>query len=259
MKLFSRIYGEGGRPLIILHGLFGMSDNWQTHAKHLAEIGFETHVLDQRNHGQSPDSTEFSYCLMAADLEEYIKDHKLHSPCIIGHSMGGKVAMLYATQHLSSIKKLIVVDIAPKAYPVHHRQILDGLLSLDFDKIKSRTQADEALAKHIDNEAVRMFLLKSLYWKEKGRLALRFNLDAINNNIEMVGEPLLDKAEFKGETLFIRGEQSNYIKEEDEVLIHHHFPLARIHSIARAGHWVHAEAPDEFSDVVSRFLLGMYV
>jgi len=259
MKLFSRIYGESNRKLVILHGLFGMSDNWQTHAKHFAEIGFETHVLDQRNHGQTADSDAFSYQHMADDLVAYLGEHNITAAYIIGHSMGGKVAMLFAAQHPQMVKKLIVVDIAPKAYPVHHREILDGLLSLNFDEIQSRGEADAQLAKHIPNTAVRQFLLKSLYWKEKGKLALRFNLQAINKNIEMVGEPLFDNGEFADETLFIRGGQSNYITDDDEQLIHHHFPLARIHTIDDAGHWVHAEAADEFSDVASRFLLGMYV
>jgi pimeloyl-ACP methyl ester carboxylesterase len=258
MKLFSRIEGEG-RPLIILHGLFGMSDNWMTHAKNYAELGFEVHVLDQRNHGQSPHSDNFSYQLMANDLLEYMNDNGMESANIIGHSMGGKVAMLFACQHPERVERLIVVDIAPKGYPLHHQSILEGLHSLDFSVLTSRGAADKELAKTIDNFSVRQFLLKSLYWKEKGQLALRFNLAAIEANIEMVGEALFDDAEFMGETLFINGGQSNYITPEDEELIHHHFPLAHLFTISEAGHWVHAEAAEEFSEVSSRFLLGMWV
>jgi pimeloyl-ACP methyl ester carboxylesterase len=250
--------GEG-KPLVILHGLFGMSDNWLTHAKHFAEIGFEVHAIDQRNHGQSPDSDEFSYQLMSDDLFEYLTENKIAKTSIIGHSMGGKVAMLFACQHADMVDKLIVVDIAPKSYPLHHQQILAGLNALDFKTITSRREADLELAKHIANAAIRQFLLKSLYWKSREELALRFNLKAIENNIDMVGKKLPESYVFDGETLFVRGEASNYITDDDEELIHHHFPFARIHSIPGAGHWVHAEAAEEFSETTSRFLLGMYV
>ncbi len=258
MKLFSRIEGSG-RPLIILHGLFGMSDNWLTHAKHYAELGFEVHVLDQRNHGQSPHSDEFSYQLMADDLLEYMADHNLDKACIIGHSMGGKVAMLFASQHPEKVERLIIVDIAPKSYPIHHQQYIDAMRTLDFDVISSRSEADKELGKHIENFAIRQFMLKSLYWVEKGRLAFRFNLDAIENHLDMVGEALLDDAEYLGETLFINGGQSNYIVPGDEELIHQHFPIAHIYTIKNAGHWVHAEAAEEFSEVTTKFLLGMFV
>lgn len=258
MKLFSRIEGEG-RPLIILHGLFGMSDNWLTHAKNYADLGFEVHVLDQRNHGQSPHSDDFSYQLMADDLAEYMRDQKISKASILGHSMGGKVAMLFACQHPDKVERLIVVDIAPKAYPIHHQIYIDALKGLDFATIKSRGEADTALKKSISNFAIRQFLLKSLYWKEKGKLALRFNLPVIEANLNMVGEALIDDAEFLGETLFINGGQSNYITPADEELIHHHFPLAHIYTVREAGHWVHAEAAEEFADVTTQFLLGMWV
>jgi pimeloyl-ACP methyl ester carboxylesterase len=258
MKLFSRIEGEG-RPLIILHGLFGMSDNWLTHAKKYAELGFEVHVLDQRNHGQSPQSDDFSYQLMADDLLEYMDDHNIEEARILGHSMGGKVAMLFACQHPKKVERLIVVDIAPKAYPIHHQQYIDALKGIDFSSLQSRGAADEALKKEISNFAIRQFLLKSLYWKEKGQLALRFNLEAIEANLDMVGEALLDDAEYLGETLFINGGQSNYITPNDEELIHHHFPLAHNYTIKQAGHWVHAEAAEEFSEVTTQFLMGMYI
>ena len=258
MKLFSRIEGEG-RPLIILHGLFGMSDNWLTHAKNYAELGFEVHVLDQRNHGQSPHSDDFSYQLMANDLEEYMIENSIDKACILGHSMGGKVAMLYACQHPEKVERLIVVDIAPKAYPIHHQVYIDAMRALNFEEIGSRGEADKKFDQHIQNFAIRQFLLKSLYWKEKGKLAFRFNLDAIEANLAMVGEALLEDAEYLGETLFINGGQSNYITPADEELIHHHFPLAHIYTIPEAGHWVHAEAAEEFADVTTKFLLGMWV
>lgn len=258
MNLFSRIEGEG-RPLIILHGLFGMGDNWLTHAKKYAALGFEVHVLDQRNHGQSPHSPDFSYQHMADDLAEYMQNHALKKASILGHSMGGKVAMLFACQHPEKVERLIVVDIAPKAYPIHHQVYIDALKNLDFNKIKSRGEADTALKSQISNFAVRQFLLKSMYWQDNKKLALRFNLPVIEANLAMVGEALFDDAEFLGETLFINGGQSNYITPADEPLLLKHFPLAHSHTIAEAGHWVHAEAADEFADVTAKFLLGMWV
>lgn len=258
MKLFSRIVGEG-RPLIILHGLFGMSDNWLTHAKNYAELGFQVHLLDQRNHGQSPHSPDFNYQLMADDLAEYLHDHAITQANIIGHSMGGKVAMLFACQNPKSVSRLIIVDISPKAYPVHHQKYIDALNGLDFNKIKSRGEADRTLSEYISNFSIRQFMLKSLYWKEKGTLALRFNLPVIEANISEVGTPLPENAEFYGETLFINGGMSNYINPDDTPLIMKHFPLAHIYTIADAGHWVHAEAADEFADTSSKFLLGYWV
>jgi pimeloyl-ACP methyl ester carboxylesterase len=230
-----------------------------THAKIYAELGFEVHVLDQRNHGQSPHTADFSYALMADDLLAYMDEHSLASASIIGHSMGGKVAMLFACKHPKRVQRLIVVDIAPKGYPVHHQQIIAGLKSLDFEVLKSRSEAEKELAKTITDPSVRQFLLKSLYWADKGKLGLRFNLAAIEANIEMVGEELPNSAVFKGDTLFISGGQSKYILPEDEELIHHHFPLSHLYTIPEAGHWVHAEAFEAFSETSSKFLLGMFI
>ncbi|MDX5405308.1 MAG: alpha/beta fold hydrolase [Bacteroidota bacterium] len=253
MELFSRIIGEG-QPLVILHGLFGMSDNWQTFGKAMADEGYEVHLIDQRNHGQSPNSEEHTYQSMADDLLEYCHAHQLVDIYLLGHSMGGKVAMLFSCLHPQMVEKLVVVDIAPKGYPVHHQEIIDALRTLDFDSLKSRSEADEVLKRSIDNFGVRQFLLKSLYWKEKGKLGLRFNLDVIERNIEMVGESLFDDAQYGGPTLFIRGELSGYIKDGDMDRIHQHFPEAILVTIKGAGHWVHAEKPQEFLQAARDFL-----
>ncbi|MCT4623001.1 MAG: alpha/beta fold hydrolase [Schleiferiaceae bacterium] len=253
MKLFHKIIGEG-EPIIIMHGLFGMLDNWQTFAKALNNLGYQVHLLDMRNHGRSPHSLEFSYQVMADDLEEYMDDQNIESAHILGHSMGGKVAMVFATENEERTKSLIVVDIAPKAYPVHHQDIIAGLKSLDFSTIKSRGEATEQLGKYIDNAAVKQFLLKSLYWESKEKLALRFNLSVIDQNINMVGEALFDNAVYEGPTLFVDGGASNYIKESDGPLIKSHFPKAEIDTIPGSGHWVHAEQPKLFYESVVRFL-----
>ena len=174
-----------GEPLIILHGLFGSLDNWMTLAKQWSK-SFEVYLVDQRNHGQSPHSIEFSFELMAADLMELIQAEKINNPIILGHSMGGKTAMEFAIRHPELVKQLIVVDIAPVKYEVHHYTIIDALKNVPLNEIGSRKEAEVFLAEKISEFGIRQFLLKNLYWIEKDKLAWRFNLDVINNNINAV-------------------------------------------------------------------------
>jgi len=254
VKLFSRIMGEG-QPLLIVHGLFGMSDNWQSLGKQFADF-FEVHLIDQRNHGRSPHSRVFNYKVLAEDLVKYIKNHKLKNVILMGHSLGGKTAMELTVQRPDLVEKLIVVDISPKAYPVHHNKIIESLFSLDFSELKSRSEADRKLAEYIVDANVRQFLLKSLYWVEKGRLAFRFNLESIAEQLEEVGKALADNLKYKGSCLFIDGASSTYILDEDEGLILKHFPEAKIVTISDAGHWIHAEQPKQFFDEVMRFCIA---
>ncbi|UKN01109.1 alpha/beta fold hydrolase [Paracrocinitomix mangrovi] len=252
MKLHYRTIGEG-KPLFILHGLFGSSDNWQTLGKKFGEY-FKVYFVDQRNHGHSPHSDEFDYDLMVEDFHELVEDLGENNINILGHSMGGKTAIGFAAKYPELIDKMIVADISHKGYPMHHDIIIEGLESLDLDTIKSRTEADQELAKKIDNWGVRQFLLKNLYWKEKGQLAWRINLpvlvEQMPNIISEIPFETIDT-----DTLFIRGAKSNYILESDYDEIHHKFPFSKIHTLDDAGHWVHAESPDEFYDAVMRFLL----
>ena len=251
MKLHFKTFGEGD-PLIILHGLFGSGDNWQTLAKQYAET-HKVYLVDQRNHGHSPHSDEFSYELMAADLAELIEDEGLENISILGHSMGGKTAMVHACTYDQDVVKLIIVDMAPKAYPIHHRMILDGLMSADLANKRSRGEVNEHLASFESNAAVRQFLMKNLYWKEKGELAWRFNVPVINREIQaMVDQPVHGSSNIAA--LFIRGGQSNYILLEDEQLIKNYFPFASLFSIESAGHWVHAEAPETFYEITRTYL-----
>ncbi len=250
MKLYSQISGKG-EALIIMHGVFGMSDNWQTLGRKWAEQ-YEVHLLDMRNHGRSPHSDEFSYELMSDDLVEYMDDHNINKARIIGHSMGGKVAMLFSVLNPERTEKLVVADIAPKPYKPHHQQILQALQGLDLDTIKTRSESDEQFG--IKDEGTKQFLLKSLYWKEKNQLAWRFNLAVIAREIEKVGEPLPGQAIFYGPTLFVRGGNSGYIKDEDIDEIQMHFPEAKLQTIDGAGHWLHAEKPREFFALVDEFL-----
>lgn len=244
-----------GEPLIILHGLFGSLDNWMTLAKIFAEH-FEVFVVDQRNHGQSPHSAEFNYEVLADDLYEFIIQHHIVDPIILGHSMGGKTAMQFAMNYPTRLSKLVVADIAPKPYPVHHREIIDSLYQLDFETIKTRGEADEILSQFISDNSTRQFLLKNLYWKEKSKLAWRFNLSVIDKNIEVIGQGLKNIQVFEKPTLFIRGALSNYVLESDFEEIHRVFTNVKIESIENSGHWVHAENPKSFLDIVSSFLLS---
>jgi pimeloyl-ACP methyl ester carboxylesterase len=252
MKLHVREMGEGF-PLVILHGLFGFSDNWQTHAKKLSSY-YRIILVDLRNHGHSPWSDEFSYQLMADDLKELIDDLGIKKMHLLGHSMGGKVAMLFAQQHTKSIDKLIVVDIGIKAYPMHHQHILAGMHAIDLSVITARSQAEAILKEHIESDGVRQFLLKNLYWKDKGQLAWRMNIDVLEREMPEILTAIPEKETFVP-ALFIRGGLSNYILDEDFSAIEEVFPEAEFVTIDHAGHWVHAEAPEEFMDAVLSFCL----
>lgn len=253
MKLHYRILGEG-QPLIILHGLFGYSDNWQTHAKKLAEY-FQVILVDQRNHGHSDWNDEVSYEAMAKDIHELAVDLKLNRIILLGHSMGGKTAIRYAQLYPSSIEKLIVVDIGVKEYPPHHSEIIQGLLAVNLNEFPhSRSRAEEQMTPFIPSVGVRQFLLKNLYWKEKGVLAWRMNIPVLHREMtQIIGKLPLDSVKIP--TLFIRGGKSNYILDDDIPTLEEQFLDSTVETIAQAGHWVHAEAPDEFVNSVLGFLL----
>ena len=253
MKLHSQIIGNG-KPFVILHGFLGMGDNWKTLGTKFSELGYEVHLLDQRNHGRSFHSDEFSYEVLANDLKKYCEEHSLREIVLLGHSMGGKVAMQFSVDYPRMVSKLIVADISPKAYPPHHEDILNALSALDFSKIHSRKDAEGQLSKYIDAKGVRLFLLKNLYRKNKNEFGLRLNLNILSEKLNEVGVALPENTVFEKDTLFLAGEKSGYIQPTDEPLIVKHFPRAIIRTLAGAGHWLHAENPDEFYDNVKDFL-----
>lgn len=300
MKLFYRKSGQG-QPLIILHGLFGQNDNWGTLGRQFAEQGFEVYLVDLRNHGLSPHSDVWNYQVMSDDILELINDNNLKQVILMGHSMGGKVAMQFAIQHPELLDKLIVVDIAPKYYPPHNLDVLNALNAVDFSIVKSRKEVESILSETLTDFGTKQFLLKNIYWKENTELDWRFNLKVITKLIENVGEAIplgkrtesgerrteensqlptplpVEKRTENGErrtgnnsqlptpdpalsttsstpTLFIRGEKSNYILDEDLNLIHDIFPQSKLETIADAPHWVHAEKPKEFFECVIRFI-----
>lgn len=251
MKLFHRASGAGP-PLIVLHGLFGSSDNWFTHAKTFAQH-YQVWLVDQRNHGQSFHDPKFDYRYLTEDLEEFIYDHQIERPFLLGHSMGGKTAMNFALKNPAQLRALIVVDIMPKSYPVHHDHILDGLQGVDLTALRSRTEADQKLAQHIPEADVRQFLLKNLARDSNGKFFWKINLQVIDANIESIGAGMLYEGKYLGPTLFVNGARSNYYRPGDETLANQLFPNADWVSLD-TGHWVQAERPQEFGDVVLNFL-----
>ncbi len=254
MKLHAQHFSGTKMPLVILHGFLGMSDNWKTHAKKFCEQGFDVYVVDQRNHGRSPHSLDFSYNDLSEDLLEFCDTHNLESIYLLGHSMGGKVAMEFACKYPERVRKLIVADIGPKFYPEHHQQILKALNELEKAPIPSRTYADEFLKKYISEVGVRQFLLKNLFRDANKELKLRVGLKTLTDKYSEIGKALCEKASFENETLFLKGDASNYILETDLPLLAHHFPNYTLKEISKAGHWLHAENPIQFYNDCIEFL-----
>jgi esterase len=246
MKLFFRRYGEG-RPLIILHGLFGQCDNWNTLAKRYSDNGFEVYTVDQRNHGLSPHNSEWNYTCMADDLMQLISDEHIVKPIIMGHSMGGKTCMFFESKYSGIASALIISDIAPRKYFSNNIEVLEALNSIDLNQIQSRKEAEVVLEKFGLNFGTRQFLLKNLYRTETSETTFgwRFNLNVISSNFNNVSEAVPN---MRSETpvLFLKGESSDYISSEDEIEISDKFLNSRIEVIKGSGHWIHAEQPEEY-------------
>jgi esterase len=251
MQLFFRESGHG-KPLIILHGLMGSSDNWLPQAKMLSDE-YRVFTVDQRNHGQSPHSDTLNYKVLTEDLKEFIQQQRLEKPVVLGHSMGGKTAMNFAIAHPNMISALIVADIAPKYYKVHHDVIVKGLKAIPIDTLTTRSEADRVLADYVAEEDVRQFLLKNLSRKPEGGFSWKINLPVIEKSLEDIGQDLQFEGIFEGQALFIRGANSNYVKDADRDRIKQLFPKSTLITMD-TGHWVQAEKPKEFVEVVRNFL-----
>lgn len=252
MKLFYRKLGSG-KPLIILHGLFGMSDNWLTIARRIARK-HTVYMPDQRNHGQSPHSDTFNYDVLAGDLAAFIDEKGFDQVRLIGHSMGGKVSMKYAMNYPDRVEKLVVVDIAPRSYDSgRFDMFFKGMTRIEPGRVKSRTAVDEHLAGTIKNSAIRQFLLKNLKREEDNSFSWKVNLSAIQRNIGLILQNIDDDGVFKGDTLFVSGGKSDYIIASDHPAIKRMFPLAEIVTIPSASHWIHSDAPEEFCGHLRRF------
>jgi esterase len=252
MTLNFQTYGKG-TPLIILHGLFGMLDNWHSVAKMLAEH-FQVFVVDQRNHGRSPHSPVFDYDAMADDVQEFAAQRSISSCFLLGHSMGGKVAMTAALKYQDLFSKLVVIDIAPRSYPSFHDALLDALTSLKLSEFSSRQKIDEALTAKIPEPAVRQFLMKNLLRNPDGSFGWKINLHVLSDKYEEVTKEITSQRPYTNPTLFIRSLKSSYIGEGDVSDIKRLFPRARMVDF-ETGHWVHAEAPEQLTQTVTGFLL----
>lgn len=237
-----------------MHGLFGTLDNWQTIGRQLAE-DYAVYLIDQRNHGRSPHLEGMNYELMANDLANFMEEHSLEKAHVLGHSMGGKTAMQFAFNFPERLQKLIVVDMAPKKYVGGHEEILAALRALPVADLESRKDADQQLHQlGIGNFSVRQFLLKNLTRQSEGGYEWKMNFAEIDKHYEHILDNIENTTTYDGETLFIRGERSDYILPEDGELLRSYFPNAQLKTIKKAGHWVHAEQPDVLLDLVKAFL-----
>jgi len=258
--LHSKIYGEDklGTPILVFHGLFGMLDNWGNFGKKFSEY-MPVHLIDLRNHGRSFHSDEISLEVMSKDIDSYLNHHNLDKVNLLGHSLGGKVVMEYAISNPVRIDKLIVADISPKAYPPHHEVIFQALQSVNLSYVSGRKDAENQIKKYISDIDVIQFLLKNLYWEEinneKKKLSWRFNLSVLNENYKYFVTKAVKTGTFNGKTLFLSGEKSNYITQDDEALISQKFPNYILKKIPKAGHWLHAENPTDFNYEIEKFLI----
>lgn len=252
MKLNYKVFGTG-EPLIILHGLLGSLDNWQSIAKKLAERN-TVYIIDQRNHGKSPHSNDFSYALLVDDLLNFYVEHEITSANVLGHSMGGKAAMAFALKYPEKTSRLIVVDAAPVDYEDRHSIIFEALLTADLANAKTRDEVQKHIEKYLRNPANIQFLMKGLDRDANNHFVWRFNVEVLHKHYnEIMGFPQSDNVYTKP-TLFLKGEKSDYITAENYPQIAHYFPNNEITEIANAGHWVHADNPVDFIEAVESFL-----
>ena len=244
---------DGQSPLLILHGIFGAGGNWHSLSKKVFSSDRDVYAIDQRNHGRSPHNDSFTFDDMVGDLEEFMDTLEIESASILGHSMGGKTAMYFALTHPDRVSQLIIADIAPVTYPDLHEHVFDALRGIDPAQYSHRDDIDSVLSKSVTSVRVRQFLLKNIV-RKNGALAWAMNLDAIFQAYPVLRGEVEGWPPFSGDTLFIRGDQSDYIQDEHKLSIYHLFPAAEIKTIKDAGHWLHAEKPDAFGDMVESFL-----
>jgi len=255
MKLYSKIHGDKGQNLIVIHGLFGMSDNWNSLGKQFSKY-CRVHLIDLRNHGRSPHSTNFNYDVMCEDVLEYMMENSIINPIILGHSLGGKVAMKFAFTYPEKIEKLIIADISPRRYNTDFVQnLLRTLYKLPLENFAKREEIDNLLSGTYEDKGMRLFLLKNLYRKENKEFAWRFNIDVLLEKVRNIQEADFVQGLCKIPTHFIRGGNSNYIQYEDELTINKHFSDFSIATIEGVGHWLHAENPERFYNEVMGFCL----
>jgi pimeloyl-ACP methyl ester carboxylesterase len=253
MKLFYNQYGDSGPPLIVLHGLLGANGNWHTLSRTAFQKVARVYAVDQRNHGRSPHADRIDYPTLAADLQTFIDRHDLVPAHLLGHSMGGKTAMQTALSYPDRVDRLIVVDMAPRAYPPEHTDLLEAVARINPEDYESRDAIDNALAEDVSSWAIRQFLLKNLDYDGE-TYTWRMNVAAIQAHYDDITAALPTDATFEGPALFVRGGASDYVADDDLEGIRRRFPDATLVTIDEAGHWVHADAPEALAKVVVDFL-----
>ena len=255
MKLLYKSYGSGD-PVIILHGLFGMSDNWQTVAKKLS-AQYHCIVPDLRNHGRSPHASEMNFILMANDITELMQEIGIDRTSLIGHSMGGKVAMLFALQNPGQTEKLVVSDIAPRQYEPQHDSVIEAIEAINPARAISRSEVEDSFRRYLgEDQATIQFLMKNLHRSSEQGFEWKANMKDIILSYEKLTEAIPEMAPFEGPVLFLRGENSRYIQDSDLYRIRELFPKAILVTMKGAGHWIHADTPDAFSETVLAFFLN---
>ena len=270
MELSFRKIGQGP-PMIILHGLYGSSDNWFSIGKAFSGK-FEVFLVDQRNHGKSPHTREHNYIALRNDLHEFMDAHGIEKAVILGHSMGGKTAMFFAVAWPEKVQSLIVVDISPRSYKsltssisqsLDHMNIITSMLGVNFSLVKDREDVNHILAETITSEKLRQFLLKNVKRSKEGGYEWKLNIRALHDQLPQILDGLDPKPYINGNgitgfpVLFIKAEKSGYIKEEDLSIIRTIFPMAEMVTIPGADHWIHVEKPELLFKTISYFISGM--
>jgi pimeloyl-ACP methyl ester carboxylesterase len=254
MDLFSNQYGEEGPPLLILHGLLGANGNWHTLSRTAFQDVATVYAVDQRNHGRSPHTDRIDYPSMAADVKDFVDRHGLDSAHLLGHSMGGKTAMQTALTYPDVVDRVIVVDMAPREYEPRHTDLLNALARIDPAAYDDRDEIDAVLAEDVPSWPIRQFLLKNLDYDGE-TYSWKMNLDAIRRHYDDINAAITSDESFDGPTLFVRGQNSDYVRDEDRAVIRDLFPNAELVTIDDAGHWVHADQPEALAEVVTDFLM----
>ena len=254
MLLHSKILGESSTEVLILHGFFGSGDNWLSVARELCKKNIKVHLIDQRNHGRSFHAESFNYDDMCNDLLYYIKHYKITKPVLLGHSMGGKTAMLFSLKYPELISRVFIMDISPKFYPNHNQHIIDALKKIDLEKFDRRKEIEKVLSKSITMPEIRGFIMKSIFRKSNNKFGIRFNLESLSKNVEIVGKEISSSHKFFKRIFFFKGEKSSYINSSDHSLIYSLFPNAEVIEIKNAGHWLHR---DNMFDVLRHLLANI--
>lgn len=248
-QLNHKIMGQG-EPILILHGLFGMLDNWQSMGKRLADAGYMVILLDQRDHGRSPHTDQFSYDVLAEDLRHFMEENWIYKATLLGHSMGGKTALTFLSGHEDMVSRLLVVDMGIKQYQGGHQDVFEALQAVPLNTLSSREEAELILTEHLADQGVVQFLLKNLTRKKEGGFAWKMNLALLFKEYRHILAPVTFDHPVSVPVCFIRGEKSDYILDADMPAIRKVLPSASFTTIPAAGHWVHADQPDELFRVI---------